>query len=75
MPDPPATRERLTLRGNPCFGCGQENPHGLRISVYKDPAFPDRLFGTLDPSPHLSGFPGIFHGGADPRRDGIALGW
>ncbi len=64
MPEPRATRERLTLPGNPCFGCGQENANGLRISVFKDAEFPDRLFGTLDPNPHLSGFPGIFHGGA-----------
>jgi acyl-coenzyme A thioesterase PaaI-like protein len=52
------------LPGNACFGCGQENPHGLRITIFTDPARPDHLRGEFDPQAHMIGFPGITHGGA-----------
>lgn len=50
--------------GNACFGCGPENPRGLRIDVYRDPEDPRRLLGELRPDRHATGFPGIVHGGA-----------
>lgn len=56
--------ELLSLPGNVCFGCGHENPIGLRISVYRDPKAPHRILGEFDPGPHMIGFPGITHGGA-----------
>jgi acyl-coenzyme A thioesterase PaaI-like protein len=52
------------LPGNACFGCGPENPQGLAITVFRDPERSDRLCGELDPQPHMTGFPGITHGGA-----------
>jgi len=36
---------KLELAGNRCFGCGQENPDGLRISVNRDPADAKRMVG------------------------------
>ena len=54
---------RALLPGNGCFGCGHENPQGLRIEIVHDEDEPDRLLGTLTPSPHMTGFPGVVHGG------------
>ena len=52
------------LPGNDCFGCGPANPHGLHITVRRDPTNPDRLLGEFHPQQHMTGFPGITHGGA-----------
>jgi len=49
---------------NGCFGCGPENPKGLRVAVFRDPKDPRRLLGEFHPGDHLIGFPGITHGGA-----------
>lgn len=64
MAEKPLHMELLSLPGNLCFGCGQENPNGLRISVYRDAKSPNRILGEFDPGPHMIGFPGITHGGA-----------
>lgn len=55
---------REMLPGNACFGCGHENPQGLKIEVTRDPTSPDRLEGRFTPTGHASGFPGVTHGGA-----------
>lgn len=52
------------LPGNDCFGCGPANPHGLHIVVRRDPEHPDRILGEFNPQQHMTGFPGITHGGA-----------
>jgi acyl-coenzyme A thioesterase PaaI-like protein len=52
------------LPGNVCFGCGQENPNGLRVAVFRDPRDPKRILGEFDPQVYMIGFPGITHGGA-----------
>lgn len=56
--------EELVLPGNACFGCGQENPDGLHVSVYPDPGDPNRILGRFHPRDYMIGFPGIIHGGA-----------
>jgi len=56
--------ELLSLPGNACYGCGQDNSKGLQISVYRNPEIPNRILGEFDPSAHMIGFPGITHGGA-----------
>jgi acyl-CoA thioesterase FadM len=56
--------EKLSLAGNICFGCGQDNPDGLKISVFRDPDDPKRILGEFRPKAHMIGFPGITHGGA-----------
>lgn len=57
-------KEKLVLRGNVCFGCGQENPNGLQISVYRDRKDPKRIIGEFQAQDYMAGFPGITHGGA-----------
>ena len=52
------------LPGNACFGCGQENPNGLRVAIFRDPENPKRLLGEFNPQTYMIGFPGIAHGGA-----------
>ena len=59
-----ALQHKLSLPGNLCFGCGEDNFNGLQISVYRDPKYPKRLFGKFQPQDHMIGFPGITHGGA-----------
>ncbi|MEW8659062.1 MAG: hotdog fold domain-containing protein [Candidatus Thiodiazotropha endolucinida] len=54
---------KLELAGNVCFGCGQDNPHGLQISVSRDPANTERIMGEFQARDHMIGFPGITHGG------------
>jgi acyl-CoA thioesterase FadM len=51
------------LPGNICFGCGQDTPEGLNIDVRRDPGDPRRIIGALEPTEHMSGFPGVTHGG------------
>lgn len=55
---------RDLLPHNTCFGCGLENPAGLHIEVYGDPAVDRELRARFMPSPAMTGFPGITHGGA-----------
>lgn len=56
--------QKLALSGNVCFGCGQDNPNGLCISVYRDPEDSKRIQGEFKAQDHMIGFPGITHGGA-----------
>jgi acyl-CoA thioesterase FadM len=55
---------RLHLAANTCFGCGLENPAGLRIEVFRNPAGGDGLQARFTPTGAMAGFPGIVHGGA-----------
>ena len=57
-----ALNEEL-LKGNTCFGCGPENPDGLRIRIFRDPGSASRLVGTYRPRATQAGFPQIVHGG------------
>lgn len=51
------------LPGNACFGCGQENANGLGVTVFRDPADPNRIRGEFNPRHDMIGFPGVTHGG------------
>ena len=57
-----ALNEEL-LQGNTCFGCGPDNPDGLRIRIFRDPENASRLVGTYRPRATQAGFPQIVHGG------------
>jgi acyl-coenzyme A thioesterase PaaI-like protein len=57
------TDNQLILPENVCFGCGQDNAHGLGITVHRDPPDPRRILGKFAPQDHMIGFPGITHGG------------
>ena len=54
---------QVLLHRNDCFGCGHDNPKGLHIAIYRDGEKTDRLKGHFHPSAHMTGFPGITHGG------------
>ncbi|NOY83355.1 MAG: PaaI family thioesterase [Nitrospirae bacterium] len=51
------------LEDNDCFGCGHVNEHGLKIAVFRDSEDDTRLLGRLDAKTHMTGFPGMMHGG------------
>lgn len=55
---------RVLLAENTCFGCGLENPAGLRIEVFRDPEGRDSLQARFTTTEAMAGFPGIVHGGA-----------
>jgi acyl-CoA thioesterase FadM len=55
---------RELLDDNTCFGCGPENPVGLRIEIRRDPASAVILLARFTPTDGMAGFPGITHGGA-----------
>jgi acyl-coenzyme A thioesterase PaaI-like protein len=61
------------LQGNTCFGCGQENPDGLRIKIYKETE--NRLTGTFTPRATMGGFPQIVHGGVQFTALDCMAGW
>src|SRR6185503_14959668 len=48
------------LPDQPCWGCGPNNPHGLRIKSYWLGA---STVCTWQPQPHYAGWPGIVNGG------------
>ena len=48
--------------GNHCFGCGADNPIGLKLSFEGDPE-QDRVWVELQPSPFMAGGIGMMHGG------------
>ena len=52
------------LPGNDCFGCGHDNPAGLKIEIFRDPENAARLIGVFQARAHMNGFPNITHGGA-----------
>ncbi|MBV9170861.1 MAG: PaaI family thioesterase [Chloroflexi bacterium] len=48
------------LPNQPCWGCGPNNPHGLRIKSYWSG---DTTVCTWQPEPHYQGWPGVLNGG------------
>lgn len=61
--------------GNACFGCGPNNPEGLRIEIHRDYGRTDRLLGFYRPRETASGFPGIAHGGVQFTALDCMAGW
>ena len=43
-----------------CFGCGRENPIGLRAEYYQDD---NKVYCTYTPHDEYQGYPGVVHGG------------
>jgi acyl-coenzyme A thioesterase PaaI-like protein len=70
----PALNEEL-LKGNTCFGCGPDNPEGLRIRIFRDGARTDRLVGVYRPRETAGGFPHIVHGGLQFTALDCMAGW
>lgn len=63
------------LQGNTCFGCGLDNPDGLRIRVYGDVDSETSLTGAFDPRVTMGGFPQIVHGGLQFTALDCMAGW
>lgn len=59
----PSVLNRDLLADNVCYGCGLENPDGLRIEVRPDANDATLLTGRFMPAGRMAGFPGITHGG------------
>ena len=54
-------KQRVEPRPHPnCFGCGDENPHGLQLEMTIEGG---ELSADFTPAPHHQGWPGIVHGG------------
>jgi len=69
-----ALNEEL-LKGNRCFGCGPDNPEGLKIRIFRDGTRTDRLVGTYLPRDSAGGFPHIVHGGLQFTALDCMAGW
>lgn len=69
-----ALNEEL-LKGNTCFGCGPDNPDGLRIRIFRDSGNASRLIGTYRPRATQTGFPQIVHGGLQFTALDCMAGW
>ncbi len=54
---------RTILPDSDCFGCGFSNANGLHVEITRDSDNSDQLLATLQPGNHMTGFPGITHGG------------
>ena len=48
--------------GNECFGCGADNPTGLKLSFEGDPE-QQTVWADFQPSPFMAGGVGVMHGG------------
>jgi uncharacterized protein (TIGR00369 family) len=68
-------KENLTeviSRDKHCFGCSQQNPHGLKMRFYTDDT---ALYSWLNVPPHLCGWNGIVHGGILSTMLDEIMGW
>lgn len=65
----------LHLRPGTCFGCGWDNPDGLRIAIRRDGGCTDRLVGVYAPRATHGGFPHIVHGGLQFTALDCMAGW
>jgi acyl-coenzyme A thioesterase PaaI-like protein len=55
-----------------CYGCGQGNPHGLRVSfVHRADGSAETVYTAAD---HFAGAPGVIHGGAQATLLDEAMG-
>jgi len=48
--------------GNSCFGCGADNPLGLKLTFHGDPD-QGKAWAEFEPPAFLAGGPGMMHGG------------
>jgi acyl-coenzyme A thioesterase PaaI-like protein len=59
-PAEPSLQDRYAP-GNACFGCGPNNPKGLRLKSHLGSG--GELVATFHPEPHHEAFPGMLNGG------------
>ena len=75
-PVPAASPDRqLAVREDHyCFGCGQQNPIGLKLPFFEEGAT-GRVWAPWTPSPEHQGFEGIAHGGLITTVLDEVMGW
>lgn len=60
MVELPKVTLNTDLREGFCFGCGQNNPIGLKLTFTRDG---DTVRAEYTPDPFFQGWPGLLHGG------------
>ena len=72
----PRTDRRLAVReDHHCFGCGQQNPIGLRLPFYEEAGGTGRVWAPWTPAREHQGFEGIAHGGLITTVLDEVMGW
>jgi len=69
MPSRDKIERQLTDK---CFGCGQQNPIGLKLRFHTEG---DRVTAEFTPSGVHEGYPGYLHGGITCALLDEAMGW
>ncbi len=62
----------LASRDHNCFGCGNRNPHGLKLHFTKKN---NMISGKFNSSKLFEGFPNILHGGIQSTILDEAMNW
>jgi len=71
----PTTDRQLAVRDDHyCFGCGQQNPIGLKLPFFED-GDTGRVWAPWTPAPEHQGFEGIAHGGLITTVLDEVMGW
>jgi len=66
--------ERIAIRGDHyCFGCGRENPHGLKLTFFG--AEDGGVWCEWTPARESEGYTGIVHGGLITTVLDEVMGW
>jgi uncharacterized protein (TIGR00369 family) len=55
-----------------CFGCGQRNPHGLKLDFHIENG---RAVAEFQPRAEHQSYPGLVHGGITAAALDEAMGW
>jgi acyl-CoA thioesterase FadM len=61
-----------TVMGHKCFGCSENNPHGLNLDFYYHD---NKIYSTFTPSEYHGGWGKILHGGLSATLCDESLGW
>ena len=61
LPVPPASLNQNA--DHHCFGCGERNPHGLRLKFFPHDGPDGGVYADWTPSPTEEGYVGMVHGG------------
>jgi uncharacterized protein (TIGR00369 family) len=69
MPSRDKIERQLTDK---CFGCGQQNPAGLKLRFHAEG---ESVRAEFTPSPTHEGYPGYLHGGITCALLDEAMGW
>lgn len=74
LPASASIGEELAVRQDHyCFGCGRDNPHGLKLTFFAGEA--EEVWADWTPSRENEGFTGIAHGGIITTVLDEVMGW